>query len=96
MAEPGRSSAAKKREARKKCQEKEARRNTAKAADQILSAKVNNIPHPKNQSNCTLRGNQANLTTVASPTPAPPPLPAVQSLLYQQQAMHLGLENFLL
>ena len=102
LAKPGRSSAAKKREASKKCQKKEASRNTVKAVDKVLSAKIKNIPHPQNQSNCSIRSNQANLAQVPSPilapalalapvpAPAPPPLPAVQYLLYQQQAMHLG------
>ena len=84
---PGRSSAAKKREASKKCQKKEASRNTVKAVD-----------------NCSIRSNQANLAQVPSPilapapapAPAPPPLPAVQYLLYQQQAMHLGSKILLL
>lgn len=46
LAKPGRSSAAKKREASKKCQKKEASRNTVKAVDKVLSAKIKNIPHP--------------------------------------------------
>ena len=91
LAKPGRSSAAKKREASKKCQKKEASRNTVKAVD-----------------NCSIRSNQANLAQVPSPilapalapvpapAPAPPPLPAVQYLLYQQQAMHLGSKILLL
>ena len=106
LAKPGRSSAAKKREASKKCQKKEASRNTVKAVDKVLSAKIKNIPHPQNQSNCSIRSNQANLAQVPSPilapalapvpAPAPPPLPAVQYLLYQQQAMHLGSKILLL
>ena len=97
LAKPGRSSAAKKREAS---------RNTVKAVDKVLSAKIKNIPHPQNQSNCSIRSNQANLAQVPSPilapalapvpAPAPPPLPAVQYLLYQQQAMHLGSKILLL
>ena len=89
LAKPGRSSAAKKREASKKCQKKEASRNTVKAVD-----------------NCSIRSNQANLAQVPSPilapalapvpAPASPPLPAVQYLLYQQQAMHLGSKILLL
>ena len=46
LAKPGRSSAAKKREASKKCQKKEASRNTVKAVDKVLSGKIKNIPHP--------------------------------------------------
>ena len=89
LAKPGRSSAAKKREASKKFQKKEASRNTVKAVD-----------------NCSIRSNQANLAQVPSPilapalapvpAPAPPPLPAVQYLLYQQEAMHLGSKILLL
>ena len=96
LAKPGRSSEANQQEASKNVKKKEARRNTVKAADKVLSAKIKNIPHPRNQSNCTFRSNQASLTPVPSsipvpaPAPAPPPLPAVQYLLYQQQAMHLG------
>ena len=94
LAKPGRSSAAKK--------------NTVKAVDKVLSAKIKNIPHPQNQSNCSIRSNQVNLAQVPSPilapalapvpapAPAPPPLPAVQYLLYQQQAMHLGSKILLL
>ena len=98
------SSAAKKWEASKKYQKKEACR-AVKAVDKVLSAKIKSIPHPKNESNCTFRNNQEiNLTPVPSPipalapapAPAPPPLPTVQSLLYQQQVMHLGLEILLL
>ena len=92
LAKPGRSSVANQQEASKNVKKKEARRNTVKAADKVLSAKMKKIPHPWNQSNCTFRSNQASLTPVPSPIPAlaPPPLPAVQYLLYQQQAMHLG------
>ena len=106
LAKPGRSSAAKKREASKKCQKKEGSRNTVKAVDKVLSAKIKNIPHPQNQSNCSIRSNQANLVQVPSPilapalapvpAPAPLPLPPVQYLLYQQQAMHLGSKILLL
>ena len=98
LAKPGRSSVANQQEASKNVKKKEARKNTVKAADKVLSAKIKKIPHPWNQSNCTFRSNQASLTPVPSPIPAlaPPPLPAVQYLLYQQQAMHLGSKILLL
>ena len=54
---------------------KAARRNTVKTVDEVPSAKTNNTPHPKNQSNSTFRGNQANSTPVPVPSPTPTPTP---------------------